>query len=76
MIAVSNIPSSPTVQIGLCLLWYKGLIQNRHTQVMVELRIYMPVALTLVELMLMFLRRNPSVLFAFVVIWLSHLLSD
>ena len=36
-------------------------------------------SLTVVELMLMFLRRNPSVLFAFVVIlliWLSHLRSD
>ena len=36
-------------------------------------------SLTLVELMLMFLRRNPSVLFASVVmlfIWLSHLRSD
>jgi len=36
-------------------------------------------SLTLVELMLMFLRRNPSVLFAFVLIlfiWLSHLRSD
>ena len=35
--------------------------------------------LTVVELMLMFLRMNPSVLFAFVVmlfIWLSHLRSD
>ena len=36
-------------------------------------------SLTVVELMLMFLRRNTSVLFAFVVIlfrWLSHLRSD
>jgi hypothetical protein len=36
-------------------------------------------SLTLLELMFMFLRRNPSVLFAFVVmlfIWLSHLRSD
>ena len=36
-------------------------------------------SLTLVELMLMFLRRNPSVLLAFVVmlfIWLFHLRSD
>ena len=39
----------------------------------------MPVLLTLVELMLIFLRRNPSFSFAFVVIlfiWLSHLRSD
>jgi hypothetical protein len=36
-------------------------------------------SLTVVELMLMFLRKNPSVLLAFVVmlfIWLSHLRSD
>ena len=50
MIAVSiKIPSSPTldyvipVLIGLCFLWCMGSIQNRHIQVMVELRIYMPV---------------------------------
>jgi hypothetical protein len=58
-----------------------GPIQNRHIQVVVELEICMPVLLTVVELILMFLRRNPSVLFAFVVmlfIWLpvSHLRSD
>ena len=81
MIAVSNIPSSHTLY--LFKLSYASLVHGSHTEQAYSsdgrTRDLYACSLTVVELMLMFLQRKPSVLFGFDImlcIWLSHLRSD
>ena len=71
MIAVSNIPSSPIR--GTCSSWVMfSLVHGSHTEQAYSsdgpTKDLYACSLTVVELMLMFLRRYPSVLFAFVMI--------
>jgi hypothetical protein len=82
MIVVSNIPSSPIC--CTCSSWVMfSLVYGSHTEQAYSsdgpTEDLYACSLTVVELILMFLWRNPSVLFAFVVIlfiWLSHLRYD